>query len=278
MKTFVAFLIVQSMALSQPQPGKGLENGAPKGYVCGRTNTPVRIDGTLDEAGWSDAPWTEYFGDIEGSLKPEPRYHTRVKMMWDDSCLYIGAEIEEPDVWANLTKRDTVIFYDNDFEVFIDPNGDNHEYFEFEMNALNTGWDLFLNKPYRDGGRPDDAWDISGLRTAVHVDGTLNDPGDIDRGWSVEMAIPWDRDCKSMPICPARHAKETNGGSISPALNGTCIGATAATRRSKDIRRTTGSGRHSGSSICTGRNSGDTCSSQTERPQSADSIRIQRCR
>jgi hypothetical protein len=191
MKAIAALLIVQSIALGQPLPGGGLENGAPHRYLCGRSTMPVVIDGQLADPAWCDAPWTGYFGDIEGSLKPEPRYHTRVKMLWDDSCLYIGAEIEEPHVWATLTKRDTVIFYDNDFEVFIDPNGDNHEYLEFEMNALNTGWDLFLNKPYRDGGTPDDAWNIAGLKTAVNVHGTINDPADKDTGWCVEMAIPW---------------------------------------------------------------------------------------
>jgi hypothetical protein len=112
-------------------------------------------------------------------------------MLWDDRALYIGAVLEEPHVRATLTKRDTVIFYDNDFEVFIDPNGDNHEYYELEMNALNTAWDLFLPLPYRDGGKAVDAWDIAGLQTAVHIDGTLNDPGDRDSGWSVEIALPW---------------------------------------------------------------------------------------
>ena len=50
-----------------------------------------------------------------------------------------------------LTEHDSVIFQDNDFEVFIDPDGDNHNYYEIEINALNTEWDLRLPKPYRDG-------------------------------------------------------------------------------------------------------------------------------
>jgi len=90
-----------------------------------------------------------------------------------------------------LTKHDSVIFNDNDFEVFVDPNGDNHEYYEFEINALNTGWDLFLPKPYRDGGSAIDSWEIPGLKTAVHINGTLNDSRDVDKGWSVELAFPW---------------------------------------------------------------------------------------
>ena len=75
-------------------------------------------------------------------------------MVWDDKYLYFAAEIEEPHVWGTLTQHDSVIFRDNDFEVFIDPNGDTHEYYEFEMNALNTGWDLFLAQAvqlWRDG-------------------------------------------------------------------------------------------------------------------------------
>lgn len=112
-------------------------------------------------------------------------------MLWDDDYFYVAAEMKEPDLWATLTQHDSVIFHDNDFEVFIDPNGDALEYYEFEINALNTGWDLFLDKPYRLGGKARNSWEIPGLRTAVHMDGTLNRPGDRDRGWSVEIAFPW---------------------------------------------------------------------------------------
>ena len=76
-------------------------------------------------------------------------------MLWDDTYFYVAAQLEEPHVWGTLTKHDSVIFQDNDFEIFIDPDGDNHEYYEIEINALNTEWDLFLKKPYRDGGPAD---------------------------------------------------------------------------------------------------------------------------
>jgi hypothetical protein len=163
----------------------------PKSYVCIHADGPVRIDGRMDEPEWRSATWTDDFVDIEGDRKPTPRFRTRVKMLWNDEYFIIGAEISEPHIWATLTKRDTVIFYDNDFEVFIDPNGDNHEYYEFEMNALNTVWDLFLPKPYRDQGSPVDRWNIEGLKTAVSIHGLLNDSRDIDTGWTAEIAMPW---------------------------------------------------------------------------------------
>ena len=163
----------------------------PNHYVCYRATGPITIDGKLDDPAWRRADWTAAFVDIEGSAKPAPRFSTRAKMLWDDRYFYVAAVLEEPHVWATLTEHDAVIFHDNDFEVFIDPDGDSHEYYEFEINALNTGWDLLLPRPYKDGGSAVNAWEIPGLKTAVFVDGTINDPADTDRAWSVEIAFPW---------------------------------------------------------------------------------------
>ena len=149
---------------------------APLGYVCARAPSPVQVDGRLDEAAWRDAPWTADFVDIEGDARPRPALRTRAKMLWDDEYFYVAAEMAEPHLWATLTRHDAVIFQDHDFEVFIDPNGDSHEYYEFEINALGTGWDLLLPRPYKDGGRAVHDWEIPGLKSAVHLDGTLNDP------------------------------------------------------------------------------------------------------
>ena len=163
----------------------------PNSYCCVRATTPITVDGKADEAAWKLAPWTADFVDIEGAGKDKPRFRTQVKMLWDDKNFYVFAQMEEPHVWATLTERDAVIFHDNDFEIFVCPTGTNLTYYEFEVNALNTVWDLFLPKPYRDGGPADNGWDISGLQSAVNVRGTLNDPTDIDDGWDVEVAIPW---------------------------------------------------------------------------------------
>ena len=176
----------------------------PRGYVCYRANGPITIDGKLDDAAWADAPWSEPFRDIEGDKRPDPRLRTRMKMLWDDTALYIAAELEEPHVWGTIEQHDAVIFHDNDFEVFLDPDADGHLYGELELNARNTTWDLLLTKPYKDGGKAVDSWEIAGLKTGVHVDGTINDPRDIDRGWTVEIAWPWKglKEISSSPVPP----------------------------------------------------------------------------
>ncbi len=161
----------------------------PRTYTAHETLDKITIDGIQDEAPWQKAKWSQPFIDIEG--EKIPNYETRMKMIWDANNLYIYAELKEPHVWGTLKQKDTVVFYNNDFEVFIDPDGDTHDYYELEINALNTIWDLYLSKPYRNKGHVLNNWDINGLHSAVHVNGTLNNPNDLDVGWSVEIAIPW---------------------------------------------------------------------------------------
>jgi hypothetical protein len=192
MTGFLALSALQLLTVPEPKI-----SFSPEKYVIQRTAGPIAIDGRLSEDSWIKAGWTEVFGDIEGPGKPRPRFRTRVQMLWDDEFLYIGAYLEEPNIWATLTERDSIIFQDNDFEVFIDPDGDTHNYYELEMNALNTVWDLLLVRPYRDGGPAVHAWDIRGLKTAVFVNGTLNDPSDRDKAWTLEIAMPFSvlREC-----------------------------------------------------------------------------------
>lgn len=163
----------------------------PKNYVAYRTTQPIALDGNLDETDWQNVPWTGDFLDIEGPRMPEPHYRTRVKMLWDDDYFYIAAEMEEPHIWATFTERESIIFHENNFEVFIDPSEDTHNYYELEINALGTIWDLMLTMPYRNGGLPISAWDVRGFKFGIHKQGTINDPSDLDTMWTVEMAFPW---------------------------------------------------------------------------------------
>ena len=200
----VCFLIVGTLALQFPAAFAQ----APKSYDCNRAAKPLVIDGRLDDRAWRSATWSTDFVDIEGAAKALPRFRTRMKMLWDDTYLYIGAELEEPDIKAKLTEHDSVIFHDNDFELFLKPLSGSPGYFEFEINALNTSWDLFLNKPYRQGGKADNSWEIPGLKTAVSSKGTLNKSDDTDKGWTVEIAIPWAAFTSRLPVEPPKPGTE----------------------------------------------------------------------
>ncbi len=191
----------------------------PARYTACRTSGPLIIDGCLDEPSWLAAPVSTPFVDI---VTGEPAwFDTRVRILWDDENLYFGFTAEETDVWADLTERDSKIWFDNDLEIFI---AGKDAYYEFEVNAFNTVYEVFWiwkdilqpGSPYF--GRPEfnpatqrtmvlDGvgghvhergerwgfldWDYPGMRSAVHVDGVLNTRRRTDRGWSAEVALPW---------------------------------------------------------------------------------------
>ena len=168
------------------------KTGVPRTIAAPFVTQSIQLDGKLDDAAWAKAAWSDHFEDIEGSKKTKPPLATRVKMLHDAAGLYIGVQMEEPHLQGVFTEHDSYIFHlDNDFEVFLDPDGDCQNYAELEMNARNTTWDLLLTKPYRDGGLAMDSFEFKGVKTAVHLDGTINDPTDTDKGWSIEIFLPW---------------------------------------------------------------------------------------
>ena len=115
--------------------------GAPPYYVTYKTSAPPAIDGSLDDPAWLEVPWTQSNPDICGYADPAdgpcstagncakgcaaPRFRTRQKLRYDDRFLYVAAELTERQVWANNTAMQSVIFSDNDYEVFISPDGSN---------------------------------------------------------------------------------------------------------------------------------------------------------
>jgi hypothetical protein len=160
----------------------------PKHYLIPKTSENITVDGKASELSWKNAGFTDLFIDIEGVKVP--KYKTKTKMLWDDQFIYVYAELSEPHIWGTLKQRDTIIYYNNDFEVFIDPSQTGIGYGEIEINALNTVWDLYLNKPYRIGGHANFEWNLNELKSAVQIHGSLNNPNDIDSLWTVEIAIP----------------------------------------------------------------------------------------
>jgi hypothetical protein len=192
-------------------------------YACLRTRRPPEIDGRLDDPCWALAQKSPRFVDL---VTGTPGFlETRAAALWDDQALYLGFWIEEPHLRARLTERDSFIWTENDVELFIaGPDC----YYEFQVNALGTIYEVFfvwqeayrrsgfLGRPefdladrtvdvlagFQDGSRYGKHprgrrwafmdWDFPGLRWAVAIDGTLNDDRDVDRGWTVELALPWE--------------------------------------------------------------------------------------
>jgi hypothetical protein len=183
----------------------------PKTYIVPKISFPLldHLDGDLTKKVWNDVPFSDSFDDIRGhddvpsSERPNAHCQTRFKAVWDETHLYIGAILNSDfETAAHFTKRNEPIFQmDSDFEVFVDIFGTCHSYKELEVNAINTPWNLMLDKPYDDGGlehsgriaKPGDDlyYDVEQQRTATRLlHGKLNDPHH-PATWSIEVALSY---------------------------------------------------------------------------------------
>ncbi len=104
---------------------------------------------------------------------------------------YVAAEMVEPDLWATLRQRDCGHFSRQRFRGVHRSRWRYSRVLRARGQRVRDAVGLMLIKPYRDGGRAIDGWDIAGLKVGVDLRGTINRPGDRDNGWSVELAMPW---------------------------------------------------------------------------------------
>lgn len=148
----------------------------------------ITIDGKLDDAAWQPLRWTKYWTAPDGSKRPAPR--TRAKFAWDDEYLYVGVHSLDDDVWGTFTERDSNTWEQEVIELFIDANGDKKNYLELQVTPANVVFDAKFVR-HRSDLKAARAWNMDGLKTGAHVDGTLNERDDVDKGWSVEFAVPF---------------------------------------------------------------------------------------
>jgi len=188
-------------------------------YLCQKTDVPPAIDGDPDEEVWKKAARTERFGEIaNGGLT---LFDTQAAMLWDERSFYVAFWLEERDVWSTRSERRGLVWEENTVEVFIagtgayynlsvNPMGETEEMFFIWKDAYTRGgrydvpeFDLAVHRPMVLGGdmgphHPRGMrwafldWRFPGLQVGVRVDGKLNDRNDIDRGWTVEIAFPWE--------------------------------------------------------------------------------------
>ncbi|MFA0750207.1 MAG: hypothetical protein SLRJCFUN_000610 [Candidatus Fervidibacter sp.] len=171
-------LLLQAMQNSDKAPA---ETEVP------RTKQGIIIDGVLEEPAWRRAPSLP-LQDIKGRKAPA----TTAKLLWDDKNLYIAFDCADTDIWATKKQRDDFLWEEEVVEVFIDPDGDGRNYYEFQVNPLGTQIDLLIPdaiEGVKDAKR-NAQWNCKGWRSAVKVRGTVNQHDDTDEGWTVEMAIP----------------------------------------------------------------------------------------
>ncbi len=159
--------------------------------VAAPQQTP-EIDGALGESAW-DRPPALLVESLDG--EPYPGAPTEVWFAWDAEHLYVAGRLPDEDLWTTYERQDDPLYKQEAFEVFVAGDRSGTRYLEYQVSARGITFDARF-PAYRRG---DEAWD-SRWSTATQIDGTLNDASDRDRGWTVEVAIPWSELCAETTV------------------------------------------------------------------------------
>ncbi|MFP6763121.1 MAG: carbohydrate-binding family 9-like protein, partial [Planctomycetaceae bacterium] len=174
--------------LKTPDPKTSSRDNHLPRYVANRADSDIRVDGRLDETAWKNASVFENFRFAW--WKQGQREQTVARMVWDDRFLYVSYECADAHISATQTERDSPVYEDDCVELFAAPNPLRpNDYFNIEMNVNRSILDQ--HHPRGPGNSQTQNWNAVGIQIATTVDGTLNQDTDIDRGWVLEVAIPF---------------------------------------------------------------------------------------
>ena len=162
----------------------------PDAYECRFTDDPVAVDGRLDEPAWQEAVVIEGFSmPWLGEAARTPARATRARLLWDRRSLYVAAEMEDGDLYADVAEHDGETTRNDVFEVHLVPAAAKPACYEFHVTPANTLLDLFVPR------RGHEARFLRArefhVKSAVGLRGSLNRAGDTDEGWTCEIGIPW---------------------------------------------------------------------------------------
>lgn len=151
-----------------------------------RTQQSIRIDGSLSDPAWANAPVATGFSQFFPTAGAPASAATEVKVLYDDAAVYIGALLHDDPalVRRQFTARDGEQQADVDhFSVFFDTYHDQQNGFQFLVTAQNVQTDARISAANTGiiDNVGDRSWD------AVWQSKTAFTP----EGWVVEMRIPY---------------------------------------------------------------------------------------
>jgi cellulose/xylan binding protein with CBM9 domain len=188
-------------------PEQHTDNAVPE-LVVGKlaAATKITIDGKASEAEWGGASSTGPFVDVgTGKANQSLPVGGSAKLLWDDKNLYVYYEVREVEPYMGFTDGKSQpgaftvtgqpkLWTKDTIEMMVEPDavGDNHNYYELQINPQNRIFKSQFDTLQQPSGGPNgpfghEDWDPK-LKSAVQLQ---KGPDGRVGGYSVEIAIPW---------------------------------------------------------------------------------------
>jgi hypothetical protein len=191
MARFLTSLLFLSGLLScDAQESRQADTAVLPSVTAFHSASPVMVDGFLNEPVWQSAQKLRLRENSEGVGVMDSTRETIVRIVYDETNLYIAFECKDTDIWGHYRNRDEHLWKEEAVEVFLDVDDTAETYIEIEVSPNNVLFDSFIVDTLDIDVAATAEYDLSGIRTAVRVDGTVNEHRDVDRRWLVEIAMP----------------------------------------------------------------------------------------
>src|SRR5688572_8755966 len=189
MKTILLFAGI--LAMQVPSPSTPLPE--PKSTTVPRIQAAIKVDGFLDEAPWQKAARLTPF--VHHDTMAAARVNTEVRIWYDEAALYVGWVVDDGDIQATFTQRDSRFWEEEVVEFFVTP-ATLERYFELQWNPLGATFDAIIANQIAQDGRSQGIkgdWSYTARDTTfnVRVDGSVQNSSDRDERWTVEVRIPF---------------------------------------------------------------------------------------
>lgn len=164
------FLMLPFFVISAEIPRKSIE--------AERTESNIRIDGSLDEEDWVSAKIADKFTTTSPVPGLDAEFETQVRILYDDNAMYVGAFLIDPEpekIMKQLTSRDRT-GNASFFSIVLDTYNSGINGFGFSVTSAGVQSDFQISS---DG--EDDNWDAV-WSSSVQI---------TEYGWVVEIEIPY---------------------------------------------------------------------------------------
>ena len=175
--------------LPQLEELRDLKAPTPSYVILNRS--PITIDGKLDEPTWKRA--VEIPIQFQ-SLEKMPDIKAKARLLWDAQFLYVGFEVLDSNIIAPVIARDGKVWEYDCVEMFLMPSCRFGTYWEIETSPTGSILDYLCYKyPNQWGSDLHTTETVQGLQVARVIRGTANKTDDVDAGYTIEVAIPFDQ-------------------------------------------------------------------------------------
>lgn len=184
------FLQAQTESQTSPESEKKLSLGEQPIFHVSKAKESIAVDGKMNEASWkrTEERGFDYFYRAD---QPDDAQRTTLRMLWDETNLYLFYQMEDKFLTARETKRDGQPYFDDCAEIFfitVPESLDTHIGFELNLYKASNDF-VFFNDFYKDKDGILKTFNPE-FQVEVTYEGTLNDNSDQDVGWTMEIAIP----------------------------------------------------------------------------------------